>query len=114
MRFLDLRMIVVLAKRNTLVLLAMKGTCVQRFYMASPEFGCVPAAAFGPEVTESKQRPSAPWACDGGDRRSGRKQRLSTSRDVSGAGMPPSLRHSQSSGGTIYVAMNLNERGPEP
>lgn len=36
-------------------------------------------------VSKSKERPAA-WACDGGDERSGSKQRLSTSRDVSGSG----------------------------
>ncbi|KAJ1258409.1 hypothetical protein BS78_10G073500 [Paspalum vaginatum] len=53
-------------------------------------------------VSESKQR-EASWACDGGDGRSGSKQRLSTSRDVSGAGAgTPRSRHSQSWGRTLW------------
>ncbi|CAL5044060.1 unnamed protein product [Urochloa decumbens] len=52
-------------------------------------------------VSETKQKqPPAPWTFEvgGGDRRSGRKQRLSTSRDVSGDGMMPrSFRQNQTS-----------------
>ncbi|OEL15814.1 hypothetical protein BAE44_0023166 [Dichanthelium oligosanthes] len=59
-------------------------------------------------VSETKQRQQAPWTCDyevgggaGGERRSGRKQRLSTSRDVSGDGTRLS-RQSQGSSGAWW------------
>ncbi|CAN6198447.1 unnamed protein product [Urochloa humidicola] len=52
-------------------------------------------------VSETRQeRQQAQWTCEvGGDRRNGRKQRLSTSRDVSSEGMMPprSFRQSQTS-----------------
>jgi hypothetical protein len=47
------------------------------------------------QVSKSKERQAA-WASDDGDKRSGSKQRLSTSRDVSGGGMSRS-RQGQSS-----------------
>ncbi|CAN6202217.1 unnamed protein product, partial [Urochloa humidicola] len=50
-------------------------------------------------VSETRQQAPA-WTCEvggGGDRRSGRKQRQSTSRDVSGDGVPRSFRQSQTS-----------------
>ncbi|PAN25341.1 hypothetical protein PAHAL_4G294100 [Panicum hallii] len=56
----------------------------------------------------SETRPmQAPWTtCEvgggGGDRRSGRKQRLSTSRDVAGDGMPRSFRQSQGGGTALW------------
>jgi len=47
-----------------------------------------------------------PWTtCEvggGGDRRSGRKQRLSTSRDVAGDGMQCSFRQSQGGGAALW------------
>ncbi|RLN12106.1 chaperone protein DnaJ-like [Panicum miliaceum] len=54
-------------------------------------------------VSETTQ---APWTtCEvrgGGDRRGGRKQRLSTSRDVAGDGMPRSFRPSQGGGAALW------------
>jgi len=55
-------------------------------------------------VSETRQM-QAPWTtCEvgGGDRRSGRKQRLSTSRDVAGDGMPRSFRQSQGGGAALW------------
>jgi len=56
------------------------------------------------QVSETRQM-QAPWTtCEvgGGDRRSGRKQRLSTSRDVAGDGMPRSFRQSQGGGAALW------------
>ena len=57
------------------------------------------------QVSETRQM-QAPWTtCEvggGGDRRSGRKQRLSTSRDVAGDGMLCSFRQSQGGGAALW------------
>lgn len=51
----------------------------------------------------SEAKPRQEWTWDGGDMRSGRKQRLSTSRDFSsGGGMPPRSRQSQSTSTTLW------------